>query len=64
MAPNYYFDPDDKLNRFGFAKFLRDLIEHSSEYKRDDSSNAYSIAIDSSWGTGKKIGRASCRERV
>lgn len=53
MAPNYYFDPDDKLNRFGFAKFLRDLIEHSSEYKRDDSSNAYSIAIDSSWGTGK-----------
>ena len=53
MALDYYFDPDDKLDRFGYAKFLRDLIENCDQYKRDESSEAYSIAIDSSWGTGK-----------
>lgn len=53
MANEYYFDPDDKLDRFGYAKFLRDLIENCDQYKRDESSEAYSIAIDSSWGTGK-----------
>lgn len=53
MALDYYFDPDDKLDRFGYAKFLRDLIENCDQYKRDEFSEAYSIAIDSSWGTGK-----------
>ena len=53
MTKDYFFASDDKLDRLGYAKFLRNLIEHCDNYKRDETSEAYSIAIDSSWGTGK-----------
>ena len=53
MTKDYFFASDDELDRLGYAKFLRNLIEHCDNHKRDETSEAYSIAIDSSWGTGK-----------
>lgn len=32
---------------------MNTIITNSNKYKRDKSENAYAIAIDSSWGTGK-----------
>lgn len=50
---SYTFGEHDKLNRKPFADFLLSLIEHRNEYRRPDSANAYSIAIDAVYGSGK-----------
>jgi hypothetical protein len=49
----YYFDRDDRLDRKRYAEFLKTMLEHCDEYRREDSNGAYVIAIDSPWGTGK-----------
>lgn len=49
----YYFDPDDKLERRKYAEFLKSMLENCDKYRREDSDGAYVIAIDSPWGTGK-----------
>lgn len=49
----FYFETDDRLGRRKYAEFLKTLLEHCDEYRREDSDGAYVIAIDSSWGTGK-----------
>lgn len=53
MGKNLSFDEDDRLNRKRYAEFLKNLILNSSDFKRDDERKAFSIAIDSPWGTGK-----------
>ncbi|WP_027294287.1 MULTISPECIES: KAP family P-loop NTPase fold protein [Robinsoniella] len=47
------FETDDKLGRLEYAKFLKTIILNSDQYKRDLLTNAYTIAVDSPWGTGK-----------
>lgn len=49
----FYFETDDRLDREKYAEFLKTLLEHCDEYRREDSDGAYVIAIDSPWGTGK-----------
>lgn len=49
------FDQDDLFNRKPYAKFLEKLILNSGSYHRDDDVQAYTIAIDSPWGTGKSV---------
>lgn len=49
----YYFDGDDRLGRKRYAEFLKTMLEHCDDYRREDSDGAYVIAIDSPWGTGK-----------
>lgn len=53
MGKEFYFETDDKLDRKKYAEFLKTLLEHCDEYRREDSDGAYVIAIDSPWGTGK-----------
>ena len=53
MEQELYFDKDDKLGRKRYAEFLKNLILNSSDFKREDERRAFSIAIDSPWGTGK-----------
>ncbi|WP_283673068.1 KAP family P-loop NTPase fold protein [Butyricicoccus sp. Marseille-Q5471] len=53
MQESLYFSEHDEFSRKKYADFLKDLILNCNEYKRDNASDAYSIAIDSSWGTGK-----------
>lgn len=53
MEQELYFERDDKLGRKRYAEFLKNLILNSSDFKRDDERKAFSIAIDSPWGTGK-----------
>lgn len=43
----------DKLNRGEYIKFIKNLILNSEQHKRNDDNNAYVIALDSPWGTGK-----------
>lgn len=43
----------DRLGRKKFADFLCTLIKNSDKYKRSEEENAYVIALDSPWGTGK-----------
>lgn len=50
---NLYFERDDKLGRLEYAEFLKTIITNSDQYKRDLLTNAYTIAVDSPWGTGK-----------
>lgn len=47
------FETDDKLGRLEYAKLLKTIILNSDQYKRDLLTNAYTIAVDSPWGTGK-----------
>lgn len=44
---------NDKLNRENYADFLTEIIGNPNRYKRISDSESLSIAIDSSWGTGK-----------
>lgn len=44
---------DDLLDRESYSKFLTQILENPIEYKRLSDSKSLSIAIDSSWGTGK-----------
>ena len=53
MRMEYYFDPDDRLERKKYAEFLKSMLENCDKYRREDSDGAYVIAIDSPWGTGK-----------
>lgn len=53
MEKEFYFETDDRLDRKKYAEFLKTLLEHCDEYRREDSDGAYVIAIDSPWGTGK-----------
>ena len=48
-------DRTDKLNRGEYIKFVENLIIKSEDYKRDDESSSYVIALDSPWGTGKSF---------
>lgn len=43
----------DKLERGAFIEFVKGLILNSEQYKRDNESDSYVIALDSAWGTGK-----------
>lgn len=47
------FKNDDKLNREKYSEFLLELLDNYDRYKRQSDSQAFSLAIDSSWGTGK-----------
>lgn len=49
------FEQDDLFDRKPYAKFLEKLILNSGSYHRDDDVQAYTIAIDSPWGTGKSV---------
>lgn len=53
VGQELYFERDDKLGRKRYAEFLKNLILNSSAFKREDERKAFSIAIDSPWGTGK-----------
>lgn len=53
MEQELYFERDDKLGRKRYAEFLKKLILNSDDFKREDERKAFSIAIDSPWGTGK-----------
>lgn len=43
----------DKLERGDFIEFIKGLIINSEQYKRNNESDSYVIALDSGWGTGK-----------
>lgn len=43
----------DKLDRKDYVKFIENLILNSDNYKRDNASKSYVMALDSAWGTGK-----------
>ncbi len=49
------FEEDDLFDRKPYAKFLEKLILNSGQYHRDDDMKAYTIAVDSPWGTGKSV---------
>lgn len=49
------FEQDDLFDRKPYADFLERLILNSGSYHRDDDVQAYTIAIDSPWGTGKSV---------
>lgn len=49
------FDDDDLFNRKPYAKFLKKLILNCDNYHRNDDVQAYTIALDSPWGTGKSM---------
>lgn len=49
------FEQDDLFKRKPYAEFLEKLILNSDSYHRDDDVQAYTIAIDSPWGTGKSV---------
>lgn len=44
---------NDKLGRKYYADILTEIIENPEKYKRNSDSESFTIAIDSSWGTGK-----------
>lgn len=66
------FEQDDLFNRKPYAKFLEKLILNNGSYHRDDDVQAYTIAIDSPWGTGKSVFlekfenmlKADCPDRI
>lgn len=49
------FDSDDLFHRRPYAEFLKKLILNCDSYHRDDDVKAYTIALDSPWGTGKSV---------
>lgn len=49
------FDDDDLFDRRPYAEFLKNLILNCDSYHRDDDVKAYTIALDSPWGTGKSV---------
>ena len=53
MKKDFYFDKDDSLNRKNYAVFLQNILENNEQNRRDDSNDAYVLAVDSPWGTGK-----------
>lgn len=53
MKQDFYFDRDDSLNRKNYGVFLQNILENNEKNRRDDSNDAYVLAVDSPWGTGK-----------
>lgn len=49
------FDDDDLFTRKPYAEFLKNLILKCNNYHRNDDVKAYTIALDSPWGTGKSV---------
>lgn len=49
------FKDDDLFKRQPYANFLKNLILNCNNYHRDDDVKAYTIALDSPWGTGKSV---------
>lgn len=49
------FAEDDLFGREPYAKSLEKIILNSGKYHRDDDMKAYTIAVDSPWGTGKSV---------
>lgn len=49
------FADDDLFHREDYADFLKELILNCDNYHRDDDVKAYTIALDSPWGTGKSV---------
>lgn len=49
------FGEDDLFERKSYAEFLKNLILNCDNYHRDDDVKAYTIALDSPWGTGKSV---------
>jgi hypothetical protein len=47
------FEEDDVLNRKKYSEFLTEIISNYKKYKRVNDSKSFTLAIDSSWGTGK-----------
>lgn len=43
----------DKLGRKPYADILTGIIDNPEKYKRNSDSDSFTMAIDSSWGTGK-----------
>ncbi len=43
----------DKLDRYDFVQFVKDLIINSEQYRRNTGAKSYVAALDSAWGTGK-----------
>ncbi len=46
-------DRTDTLDRDTYLDFITSVISNSEEYKRDEESKSFVMAIDSAWGTGK-----------
>lgn len=46
-------DRIDTLDRDTYLDFITSVISNSEEYKRDEESKSFVMAIDSAWGTGK-----------
>ena len=44
---------NDKLQRKKYADILTEIIDKPEKYKRNSDSDSFTMAIDSSWGTGK-----------
>lgn len=44
---------NDKLGRKDYANVLAKIIENPERCKRNSDSDSFTMAIDSSWGTGK-----------
>ena len=44
---------EDKLERKPYADILNQIIDNPQTYKRNSDSDPFTMAIDSSWGTGK-----------
>lgn len=44
---------EDKLERKPYADILNQIIDNPQTYKRNSDSDSFTMAIDSSWGTGK-----------
>lgn len=55
MAESKKTFDEDLFHRKPYAEFLKNLILNSASYHRDDDVKAYTIAIDSPWGTGKSV---------
>lgn len=49
----YVSKKNDELDRKDFVDFIENLIIDSEKYKRNGGEDAYVIALDSPWGTGK-----------
>jgi len=49
----YYFEPDDKLNRIKYARFLESLIQSSQLINHTDNGGSFAVALNAARGTGK-----------
>lgn len=52
MADQTYCERD-QLGRKEYVDFLKSIIINSNNFKRDDDSKSFVMALDAAWGTGK-----------